>query len=290
MNLDGSRLALPLDTHPNGLYYNKDIFEEAGLDPESPPTTFEELKQAANTISSETDNLAFSPDPYNRFFVRQFIPWLRGRGGEFLNDSQSEAAFGGSDGVALGQFYHDITQTWNWDKMDATDDRGTKAFRAGDLAMTINGTWYFGVLQEQDYDWGMTKPFVAPKQNTKLTWANSHTLGVPINGKKKDAAVTAAEWITQNSLTWGTDAGHLPAAKSVLDSDELTSSTVWNKTLSTFSEMATDDQLAYMPKTANNSSYKRPVNQALSKIYSGQIGPKEGINQAASEVSKNLQS
>ena len=31
---DGKQLALPLDTHPNGLYYNKDIFKEAGLDPE----------------------------------------------------------------------------------------------------------------------------------------------------------------------------------------------------------------------------------------------------------------
>ena len=69
----GDRLAVPLDTHPNGLYYNKDIFEEAGLDPESPPTNFEELKSAADTITAETDKQAFSPDPYLRFFVRQFI-------------------------------------------------------------------------------------------------------------------------------------------------------------------------------------------------------------------------
>ena len=50
---DGDRLALPLDTHPNGLYYNKDIFEEAGLDPESPPTSFAELQEAANHADSK---------------------------------------------------------------------------------------------------------------------------------------------------------------------------------------------------------------------------------------------
>ncbi len=286
---DGDRLALPLDTHPNGLYYNKDIFEEAGLDSESPPTNFQELKQAANTIHSETDKLAFSPDPYLRFWVRQFIAWQRGRGGNFLNEDKTKAMFGGKDGVSLGQFYHDVTTEWGWDNPDATADRGTKAFRAGDLAMTINGTWYFGVLQEQKYDWGMTKPFVAPGQQQKLTWANSHTLGVPNSGKNTEAAVEAAEWLTQNSLVWGTDAGHLPAAKSVLNASDLQDATVWNKTLSTFSEMAQDGQLAYMPSTSNNENYKRPVNQAISQIYSGQTTPEKGIKQAADEVTKNLQ-
>ena len=286
---DGDRLALPLDTHPNGLYYNKDIFREAGLDPESPPTSFEELKQVANTIESETDKLAFSPDPYNAYYVRQFIAWQQGRGGQFLNEDKTEAMFGGEDGTALAQFYHDITNKWGWDKADATMDRGTKAFRTGDMAMTINGTWYFGVLQQQDYDWGMTKPFVAPEQTQKRTWANSHTLGVPNSGKNKEAAVKAAEWLTQNSLTWGTDAGHLPAAKQTLNSDELQSATVWNKTLSTFSEMAQDGQLSYMPSTKNNENYKRPVNQAISQVYSGQLDPAKAMKQAANEVTKNLQ-
>jgi multiple sugar transport system substrate-binding protein len=286
---DGSRLALPLDTHPNGLYYNKDIFEEAGLDPENPPTSFEEMKQAANTINSETDKLAFSPDPYLRFWVRQFIAWQRGRGGKFLNEDRTEAMFGDANGVELAKFYHNVTNEWGWDNPDATADRGTKAFRAGDLAMTINGTWYFGVLQQQDYDWGMTKPFVAPGQQQNYTWANSHTLGVPNSSDKKQAAVEAAEWLTQNSLTWGTDAGHLPAAKNVLNASELQSATVWDKTLSTFSEMAEDGQLSYMPSTSNNENYKRPVNQTISQIYSDQLGPEAGIKQAAEEVTKNLQ-
>ena len=286
---DGDRLALPLDTHPNGLYYNKDIFRDAGLDPESPPTTFEELQTAANTITAETDKQAFNPDPYLRFFVRQFIAWQNGRGGDFLNADNTEAAFGGADGIALAEFYHNIANEWNWDQADATDDRGTKAFRSGDLAMTINGTWYFGALQQQEFDWGMAKPFVAPGQSEPQTWANSHTLGVPNSSDKQAAAVEAAEWITQNSLLWGTDAGHLPAAEGVLDSSDLQSATVWEKTLSTFSEMAQDGQLSYMPSTANNENYKRPVNQAIAQIYSGQLSPEEGITQAAADVTNNLQ-
>ncbi|WP_372910498.1 ABC transporter substrate-binding protein [Salinigranum sp.] len=286
---EGSRVALPLDTHPNGLYFNKDIFEEAGLDPESPPTSFSELQEAANAIASETDKLAFSPDPYNRFQVRQFIAWLRGRGGAFLNDDKTSAEFGGEHGQALGEFYGNITGEWGWDQADATENRGTKAFRSGDMAMTINGTWYFGVLQQQDFEWGMTQPFVGPEQDTDLTWANSHTLGVPAGSDKAQAAAEVAEWLTQNSLTWGTDAGHLPAAASVLDSDELRSATVWEKTLSTFSEMAQNGSLAYMPSTENNQDYQRPVNKALQQVYSGQAEAADAIPSAAEQVTSNLQ-
>jgi multiple sugar transport system substrate-binding protein len=286
---DGSRVALPLDTHPNGLYYNKDIFEEAGLDPESPPASFSELKEAASTIAAETDRRAFSPDPYNRFQVRQYIAWLRGRGGTFLSDDKTSAEFGGSDGVALGEFYGDITSEWGWDQADATENRGTKTFRSGDMAMTINGTWYFGVLQQQDFDWGMTQPFVGPGQTTDFTWANSHTLGVPAGSERTEAAVEVAEWLTQNSLTWGTDAGHLPAAAGVLQSDELQSATVWDKTLSTFNEMAQNGALAYMPSTENNQDYQRPVNKALQQIYSGQAEAADAIPAAAEQVTSNLQ-
>ncbi len=286
---DGDRLALPLDTHPNGLYYNKDIFEEAGLDPENPPTTFEELQTAADTITTETDKQAFSPDPYLRFFARQFVAWQRGRGGEFLNGDNTEAVFDDDNGVALGQFYYDIANEWEWDRADTTDDRGTRAFRSGDLAMTINGTWYYGVLEEQDYEWGMTKPFVAPGQSTPQTWANSHTLSVLNGSDKQQAAAEAAEWITQNSLEWGTEAGHLPAAQNVNDSSELRNSNVWEKTLSTFSEMAENDELSYVPSTENNENYTRPVNNAISDIYTGQADPEERIQQAATEITNNLQ-
>ncbi|MEF8824821.1 MAG: ABC transporter substrate-binding protein [Halapricum sp.] len=288
----GNHVALPLDTHPNGLYYNKDIFEEAGLDPESPPSNFEELKTAANTIAAETDKIAFNPEPYQGFYVRQFIAWLEGRGGQFLNDDKTKAQFAGPEGQAIAEFYSNITGGWGWDKADSTENRGTKAFRSGDMAMTVNGTWYYGVLAEKDFEWGMTKPFVAPGQSANMTWANSHTIGLPRkknqSDSKRQAAITVAEWLTQNATEWGTSAGHLPAAESVLQADELRSANVWKKTLSTYKEMADAGQLAYMPSTSNNGNYKRPVNEALGQIYSQKKEPVSAIETAANDVNSNL--
>ncbi len=41
--VDGTLYGVPMQYNLQYLYYNKDLFEEAGLDPEQPPTTMEEL-------------------------------------------------------------------------------------------------------------------------------------------------------------------------------------------------------------------------------------------------------
>ena len=45
--------ALPFDTDTRALWYNKDIFKEAGLDPEKPPQTLDELKQVAAKLTKK---------------------------------------------------------------------------------------------------------------------------------------------------------------------------------------------------------------------------------------------
>ena len=290
--IDGNRLTLPLDTHPNGLYYNKDVFKAAGLDPEKPPTSFKELQTVADAVHSKTDKSAFNPEPYLDYFPRQYGAWLDAAGGTLLNKDKSAAAFDDSTGVDLAKFYSEITGTWNWDKADATKERGTKAFRTGDMGLTINGTWYYAVLSQKSFNWGMTKPFVAPGMKKNRTWANSHSIGVPRrSGRSKEetqAAVKATQWLTQNSLTWGQQAGHLPADKDVLSSSKLRKADVWKKTLSTFYDMAQNDELYYFPRTKNNNDYKRPINQALKQVYSQQTDPSAAMKQAASKVNGNL--
>ena len=47
---DGNMLSMPFNSSTPVLYYNKDVFKKAGLDPEAPPQTWPELAEAAKTI------------------------------------------------------------------------------------------------------------------------------------------------------------------------------------------------------------------------------------------------
>ncbi|WP_254546715.1 extracellular solute-binding protein [Halomarina pelagica] len=296
MNVDGKRLALPLDTHPAGYWYNKDIFEQAGLDPEKPPESAEEFERACNAIVEKTGKLAFSPAPYGMTeLLRDYFLRLRQLDGRLLTEDGKKAAFDSQKGVEVAEYLAKVSGTWNWDKASIGNNRGTKAFRAGDLAILQNGTWYYSVAEQQDFDYGMFRPFVQPGKVQNATWANSHTLAIPRNPKRSDAAseaaVTAAKWLTQEGgLTWGTVAGHLPASQSALEADELRNATVWKKSLKTFYEIAKADEIAYVPRNEKVTEYKEPIMKNLSQIYTQKVPPKQGISQAAKRVDQILSS
>jgi multiple sugar transport system substrate-binding protein len=266
-------------------------FEEAGLDPESPPTNYDEFETAANTITENTDKLAFNPEPYGAPYNYMFTAWVKAAGGEFLNEDKTAAAFDSEAGHSVGQFYHDIPAN-GWDEADSSSMRGIKAFRNGDLAMTLNGTWFQLVLRDLDLDWGHAKPWVLPDMERKLTWGDTHIINVPRQSGLSDSEiqtrVDAAEWLTQEGTIWATEAGHIPTLDGA--TEQLQDTEVWDLTLKNYVEMVNDDQIAYWPVVENRDDYTRPVDQNVAQIYSHQTEPEEAITQAAQQVTDNLQS
>lgn len=290
MRFNGEQLALPLDAHPIGVYYNRALFEEAGLDPDAPPTDFQAFKTACDTVVSETDAHAFAPTPYLDpiGLLRTFIALDRQRGGKLFTNGTSQVSFDDQVGMGVAQLYHNITGKYGWDIPNTTENRADVAFQDGNLAMTMNGTWYAAVLQSLDgFDWNMFKPFIAPDKQQNYTQAGSHTIVLPRNPTRDtrttQTAVEVAEWITQENSVWGTKAGHLPAASDLLNSQALRGSPLWPKSLSKFSEMANNEQLAYLPRTPFNIN-ESSTWDFFSDIYSHTVSPRNGIERGANTV------
>jgi ABC-type glycerol-3-phosphate transport system substrate-binding protein len=61
-NWQGANMAIAFTTDCRILWYNKDIFTEAGLDPNTPPQTWEELVSFANQITEKTGKYGFGMD------------------------------------------------------------------------------------------------------------------------------------------------------------------------------------------------------------------------------------
>jgi multiple sugar transport system substrate-binding protein len=59
-NADGAIFGIPIAGYSIGLHYNRALFEEAGLDPNAPPTTWEEVRQAAAAIAEATGQAGFA--------------------------------------------------------------------------------------------------------------------------------------------------------------------------------------------------------------------------------------
>ena len=75
------------------LYYNKKHFEQAGLDPENPPTTLEGMREAAQAIADA--NIAGVEAPWVQVATSSFVEsWMTGEGVELVNngDGRDEPA------------------------------------------------------------------------------------------------------------------------------------------------------------------------------------------------------
>lgn len=278
--IEGSHLAAPLDSHPFILYYNKEIFEEADLDPEDPPEDPESFREACNAIVENTDYYAFDPQEGDRLF-RTWYQCLRQRGNGFVSDDW-EPLFNDEDGLATMEFFYDAFHENGW---SPDDDVGSDPWDRGEIGMRMDGTWhYYQIEHENEFDWGVAKPFIMEGLEEKWSRADSHTLIIPEKDRDEEhleATITAVTKLTQEySIIWGTDAGHLPGSQEVLDSEELQNSDVWNQSLHKFAEMAEDDQLAYYPPSENTDEWLEAVWQHLSDMRFGNISPQEALDNA----------
>jgi multiple sugar transport system substrate-binding protein len=132
--VDGVQYGLAPGVNPIALFYNKAMFEAAGVEV---PTTFDELRAAAAALTTpDVMGIALSADtgagPYH------FLPYLLGAGGDPADIATPEAAEAlqlWKDFVADGSTSESAV-TWGWDAQDY--------FRSEKAAMVMSGAWLFG--------------------------------------------------------------------------------------------------------------------------------------------------
>lgn len=82
--LDGTQYALPLLASVRALFYNKDLFAEAGLD--GPPETWDELYNAAKKVEASTDADGYGMPLGSEEAQGESLIWFAGNGGGYGNE------------------------------------------------------------------------------------------------------------------------------------------------------------------------------------------------------------
>ncbi len=288
---DGHRYLVPLDTHMWGMWYNKDIFEAAGLDPENPPQTMEEFVAAADAIR-DAGFIAFHPaeDALPRKLRRAWYILFWQQGGELFDEGYTQATFNNEKGLKALEFLVSMVQERGWND-PGTD--GFKQFTAGQLGMLFAGNWMYWTAKESGVNWGFA--YVPQFYDRRVTWANSHNLVIPKQpeGVSDEVLVKAAEaikWINENSDLWGIYGGHIPAYKPALESQELRNSDTWQLSLSKFADMANNGWIHYPIDHPKGSQLESAIQVQIQRAYNGEISPEEALRLAEEEANQILQS
>jgi multiple sugar transport system substrate-binding protein len=111
---NGKLYALPYSAYTMGLVINKNLFQQAGLDPAKPPTSWQEVAADAKKIAALGNGIAGYED-YSAGNTGgwHFTAELYSRGGQMVSDNGKTAAFNDATGQAVLQNLHDMRFTDN---------------------------------------------------------------------------------------------------------------------------------------------------------------------------------
>jgi multiple sugar transport system substrate-binding protein len=113
---DGRTYGLPTSNYSMGLLYNRKLFTQAGLDPDRPPATWAEVREAARKITALGNNtVGFAEYSKNNQGGWHFTTWMYSMGGDVARQDGDRwvADFNNATGKRVAQTLHDMRWTDN---------------------------------------------------------------------------------------------------------------------------------------------------------------------------------
>jgi multiple sugar transport system substrate-binding protein len=286
VKIDGRYYGLPTAVRSLALFYNKDMFRAAGLDPDSPPTTWDQFVEYAQALNI-SDALGYSQIGYgfggqDHHLVRTV---LMNQLGTPPFSPDGEVLYGNEIGEqALATF-----TGWELnDKIGVTNFvPGTSGYRDGfitqaNIAMIIDGSFAIGQVRNgAQFDWGVAElPTFdnGVQSNFGSFFMNGITPNASSDPAKLEAASRFIKFVTSEDAMrlWLEVVGELPAARSLLDDPALASDPVNGPFLA---GLAYAEATQFVDEVAQRNVFLDAINRVLLEGMS----PADSIAIAAEE-------
>jgi multiple sugar transport system substrate-binding protein len=235
--LNGKYYALPIAVRSLALVYNKDLFKAAGLDPNKPPRTWDELISYAKKMTIRNANgqlvqQGFSWDIAGQGYHVLEEVLLRQWGVTPFSKDGKKVLFNSSpNGLAAFKYYMDMETKEKIGEPTFITDYST-SFKAGKSAMMIDGSFDIATLKKAcKFNWGVApmpvKQLGGVKSNFGSFWCNGIAKGV--SGAKLKAAEKFLQFLIskKTEMYWLNAVGELPAANMVSESKLVSSNPLY---------------------------------------------------------------
>lgn len=210
---DGGFYQLPWKSNPVMIFYNKDLFAKAGLDPENPKlSTYADFLQTAQTLTSAgVAPYAINPAPTSEFFQSwfDFYPLYAAQTGGTQLVEDGQATFDDAAGKAVADFWRTIYA----DQLAGNEQYQGDAFADGQAAMAIVGPWAISVYKDK-VNWGSVP---LPTENGTAagdtwTFSDAKNVGLFTACDNKATAWDVLKFATSEEQdgTWLEETGQMP--------------------------------------------------------------------------------
>ena len=213
---DGQIYGLPVGFTTHCVYYNKDLFEKAGVEEPKDGWTWEDLEEKAKKINEATGVKGFSfsmkPDPYD------YEMYLWSNGTAYCDkEGKMEGYINSDKALETDKMFQDMAKDGY---AVATEKSGSDEFESGQTAMFVYGAWAVKKYTEAGVNFGLAK---LPSFGTEKSASILSSSGVAIakSSKNKEAAWEFVKYWTDEENNKSRIGTEFPVLVSVVESEKI---------------------------------------------------------------------
>lgn len=275
---DGTQYGLPETFSNVVLFYNKDLFDEAGLDYPTADWTWEDEREAAEALTDTEAGVWGTFQPVSFF---EYFKVLAQNGGQFFTDDKADVAFDTPEGVEAAEWLLDKVGTVMPAEADMGGQDDAAMFKAGKLAMWHNGIWQFAAMADAPFEWDIV---VEPGNTEDASHFFANAVVASSETEHPEAATAWLQFMASSETAVQTrleSDWELPAVADTSLFDSWLEQTPPANRQAVFDSL---DAVVVPPVIAKQAQLQDAVDGALEQAKLGQLDAQDAVDQAAAEI------
>ncbi|AKR54856.1 ABC transporter substrate-binding protein [Youhaiella tibetensis] len=281
VTFDGTQWGVPVAFSTKALFWNKDLFKEAGLDPDTPPKTWDEEIAFAKAISEKTDAAGFGvvAKTFDNT-MHQFLHWVYTNNGSVI-DADGNITLDSPQNLAALTALKEITK-YAEEGPTAYEQNEVRAIwldkKLGMIHASVGAALR---AQEAGLNWGVAPLPLGPDAKGPGTLLITDSLAVFKGTGVEDQAISLAKFITAPERQWDAEMaqGLTPLRPLEPQTDELVAKSPYWKPFLDGIEFGGPE-----PLFTDYIGLQNTMIEMVQSVVTGQAEPADALKKAAAEL------
>ena len=289
---DGELWSFPFNKSVRTLFYNRDLFAAVGLDPDAPPTNWDEWRDQSAILSADLDGDGRN-DRWGttaRSSVTFFGNLLLQNGGDFFSADGSRSTIASPEGIEALEFMWELVGTRKLG-YSTFDYAYQNEFRGGKVGMMESSSVSLSFMRGRiDFELGVA-PLPGRKRQTAMIQGTNLVVFKRATERQKQTAWKFIRFLTntRNATRWSLATGYAPLRKTCLDEPAMIANLDAVPGL-----RATYEQLERARNEPRNSAWfagrKYLEEGAIQRVMRGSATPAEALARTARKIDDEIAS
>jgi multiple sugar transport system substrate-binding protein len=285
---DGKQYAMPKDIDTIGLWYNKTMFDAAGLAYPDATWTYETLYETAKKLTKEDGSqYGYAANTGNN--QDSYYNAIYAYGGYVISDDKKTSGYDDPKTIAAMQVFEKMLNENISPSLQMLSENGTEVlFESGKVAMITQGSWMVPAFRDNEYTSANCDVAVLPTgpDGTRVSLYNGLGWAAAANGSNTDAAWSLIEYLS-------TEAAQLKQAElGVTMSSFQGKSEEWKNAVPGFNLQAYVDMLSstlvFRPYSRSTTTWEDMATEEFKAAWTGDATMEETCKKIAASMNQTL--